>query len=174
MVKHLLIPTTTYHCCVNDCQIYRLECSEDTKCAVCGEDRYLTNSQNPRMTFTYKPLGPRLARWFCTDNVCKLLYSKQEVANGKLGDFTDGSIYKSWFEEGGLFENMEETLTVSLALFTDGLNPNKSIATQKSMLPLILALLNLPVNVRQILGPMMLLVLFQEPKQKNQNILILI
>ncbi|CAG2238093.1 unnamed protein product [Mytilus edulis] len=132
MVKHLLIPTTTYHCCVNDCQIFRLEHSDNIKCSVCDEDRYLTNSQNPRKTFTYMPLGPRLARWYGTDNVCKLLYSKQEVANGKLGDFTDGSIYESWYEEGGVFENMEESLTVPLALFTDGLNPNKSMATQKN------------------------------------------
>ncbi|VDI69941.1 Hypothetical predicted protein [Mytilus galloprovincialis] len=156
MVKHLLIPTTTYHCCVNDCQIFRLDHSDNIKCSVCDEDRYLTNSQNPRKTFTYMPLGPRLARWYGTDNVCKLLYSKQEVANGKLGDFTDGSIYESWYEEGGVFENMEESLTVPLALFTDGLNPNKSMATQKSMWPLILTWLHLPVNVRQILGPMML------------------
>ncbi|CAC5407278.1 unnamed protein product [Mytilus coruscus] len=61
MVKHLLIPTTTYYCCVNDCQIYRFEHSEDIECAVCDEDRYLTNSQNPRKAFTYMPLSPRLA-----------------------------------------------------------------------------------------------------------------
>ncbi|CAG2232640.1 unnamed protein product [Mytilus edulis] len=116
MVKHLLIPTTTYHCCVNDCQIFRLDHSDNIKCSVCDEDRYLTNSQNPRKTFTYMPLGPRLARW------------RLQMENLAILQMDP---YESWYEEGGVFENMEESLTVPLALFTDGLNPNKRTKTEE-------------------------------------------
>ena len=102
------------------------------------------------------PIGPRLVRMFGDANICKLIYSKPDICNGRLADITDGSIYKSWYADGGVFANMEEANTVPLALFCDGLNPHKSMATQKSMWPLILTWLNLPIKLRTTLGPMML------------------
>lgn len=125
------------------------------------------------------PVGPRLARWYGTSELCKLLYSKPYVANGKIGDFTDGDQYKSWYEEGNIFSNSEEAETVPLALFCDGLNPNRSMATQKSMWPLILTWLNLPIHVRTLLGPMMLVGIIpgtktEEPKHLDPYIDVLV
>ncbi|VDI64678.1 Hypothetical predicted protein [Mytilus galloprovincialis] len=160
MIKPMIIETKRYDACVNDCLLFCKtsdnDHSLDRECTKCGEPRYKAESFSARKTFTYMPIGPRLSRIFGSDNICKILYSRQDLCNGKLTDITDGKIYKSWYEDGGVFQDMEESCTVPLALFCDGLNPHKSMATQKSMWPLILTWLNLPVNVRNILGPMML------------------
>ena len=95
------------------------------------------------------PIGPRLARWFGTDNLCKLLYAGECKTNGTLSDFTDGNLYHSWYQKGGVFEGMQEQKTVPLALFTDGVNPNKNMCAQKSMWPLMLTWINLPIAIRQ-------------------------
>ncbi|XP_052097487.1 uncharacterized protein LOC127732488 [Mytilus californianus] len=128
----------------------------DVECGKCGEANYSDHSPSARKTYTYMPLGPRLVRIYGDDYICKLMFSRPDLSNGKLSDIADGNLYKSWFQRGGVFEDTEERCTVPLALFCDGLNPHKSMATQKSMWPLMLTWLNLPIPVRYILGPMML------------------
>lgn len=66
--------------------------------------------------FTYMPLVPRLSRWFGTPHWCKLLYANKGTVNGTLWDFTDGKVYQSWFEEGGLFRGMKESHTIPLSV----------------------------------------------------------
>ena len=68
----------------------------------------------------------------------------------------DGNIYKQLYSEGSVFEGYEEERTVPLAVFTDGVNPNKNMNCQKSMWPILLTWINLPVQIRQMLGPMLL------------------
>lgn len=102
------------------------------------------------------PIGPRLSRLFGTPNLCKLLYANKVTVNGTLRDFTDGKVYQSWFEEGGVFHGRKESHTIPLSLFTDGVNPNKHMTSQKSMWPIILTWINLPFELRQLLGPMLL------------------
>lgn len=46
--------------------------------------------------------------------------------SGTLTDFTYGDLYKSWFREGSVFENMKEVHCVPLSLFADGVNPKKT------------------------------------------------
>lgn len=84
------------------------------------------------------------------------MYAKKVTVNGTLRDFTDGKVYQSWFEEGGVFHGMKESHTIPLSLFTDGVNPNKHMTSQKSMWPIILTWINLPFELRQLLGPMLL------------------
>lgn len=55
-----------------------------------------------------------------------------------------------------MFENMKEEHCVPLSLFADGVNPNKHQSAQKSMWPVMLTWINLPRNIRQVLGPMLL------------------
>ncbi|CAC5388972.1 unnamed protein product [Mytilus coruscus] len=145
LLKPLLIKTTTYDACVNDCQLFRKtnasDYSMDVECGKCGEARYSDHSPSARKTYTYMPLGPRLVRIYGDDNICKLMFSRPDLSNGKLSDIADGNLYKSWFQRGGVFEDTEERCTVPLALFCDGLNPHKSMATQKSMWPLMLTCL---------------------------------
>lgn len=157
LIKHLLIPLYKYDVCVNDCVVYRdnTEFAGLQSCPKCKEPRYFNGKV--RKSFTYMPLGPRLARWFGTFNLCKLLYAEKISVRGTLTDFVDGSLYNSWFQTGGVFEATEEPLCVPLSLFTDGVNPNKHTSSQKSMWPLILTWINLPRTIRQVMGPMLLM-----------------
>ncbi|XP_061190168.1 uncharacterized protein LOC133198027 [Saccostrea echinata] len=155
VIKHLLIPLVKYEVCINDCLLFRGAHADIDTCPECGEPRRVNG--RVRKTFTYMPLGPRLARWFGTSNLCQLLYADKIKIRGTLTDFTDGLLYKSWFQEGGVFEGWQEQLCVPLSLFTDGVNPNKHSSSQKSMWPLILTWINLPRNIRQFLGPMFLM-----------------
>ncbi|XP_062584302.1 uncharacterized protein LOC134246058 [Saccostrea cucullata] len=156
-ISPFLIPLEKYDACVNDCIVYRdsgaLLYSDLSDCPVCSEPR------KSRKIFTYMPLGPRLARWYETPNLCRLLYAEklQVRRDGILGDFTDGELFKSWFEPGEIFENKNPESCVPLSLFTDGVNPNKNSACQKSMWPIMLTWITLPPSIRQLLGPMLLM-----------------
>lgn len=96
LIKHLLIPLYKYDVCVNDCVVYR----DNTEFAglhsypKCKETRYFNGKV--RKSFTYMPLGPRLARWFGTFNLCKLLFAYKISVRGTLTDFVDGSLYNSF------------------------------------------------------------------------------
>ena len=67
-VNSYLLPADDYHCCVNDCVVYRNSVSGQHKdltvCPSCGEDRYLSGTQTPRKRFKYIPLPPRLRKMF--------------------------------------------------------------------------------------------------------------
>lgn len=154
LIKHLLIPLSKYEVCINDCVIFRDKHLDLDQCPSCGEPRRLNGCI--RKSFTYMPSGPRLARWFGTSNLCQLLFADKISINGTLTDFTDGDLYKTWFREGGVFENMKEEHCVPLSLFADGVNPYKHQSAQKSMWPVMLTWINLPRNIRQVLGPMLL------------------
>ncbi|XP_062612111.1 uncharacterized protein LOC134273911 [Saccostrea cucullata] len=158
LISPLLMPLQKYDACINDCVLYR-----DTKekqfvtlqsCPVCNEPR--TKNGITQKRFTYMPVGPRLSRWFGTTNLCKLLYANRLSVNGTVKDFTDGKLYSSWFQPGGVFEGVPESLAIPLSLFTDGVNPNKHMTSSKSMWPIILTWINLPIDIRQLLGPMLL------------------
>ncbi|XP_071135395.1 uncharacterized protein [Mytilus edulis] len=158
LIKPLLMPLQKYDACINDCILFR-SCdngnySDLASCPICQEPRKVKNSS--QKVFHYMPIAPRLNRWFGTSNLCKLLYANKVYSNGKLCDFTDSNVYKNWYTDQGVFGDHEEQQTVPLALFTDGVNPNKHLSTQKSMWPLLLTWINLPVQIRQLLGPMLL------------------
>ena len=90
LISPLLMPVEKYDACINDCVIYRdssqLQYLSLSECPVCQEPR------KTRKVFTYMPLGPRLARWYDTFNLCKLIHSKKISVSKKgiLRDFTDG------------------------------------------------------------------------------------
>lgn len=77
------------------------------------------------------PIGPRLSRWFGTENLCKLIYEKtltvsRSENNEVIRDFTDSEQFHSWFKAGQVFENLGKNSCVPLSLFTDGVNPNRN------------------------------------------------
>ena len=115
------MPVEKYDAYINDCvidqdssQFQYLSLSE---CPVCQVRRI------SRKIFTYMPLGPRLARWYGTFNLCKLIHSNKISVSKKgiLRDFTDGELFNSWFQHGQVFGGNEPDLCVPLySLFTDG------------------------------------------------------
>ncbi|XP_062595076.1 uncharacterized protein LOC134256449 [Saccostrea cucullata] len=171
-VAPFLMPLEKHDVCINDCVIFRdsgdLKLARDNVCPKCSEPR-MENGKS-RKIFSYMPIGPRLARWFGTSNLCKLIYEKTITYSGSnrdvvLKDFTDSSQFHSWYAKGQVFEEMDKQLCVPLSLFTDGVNPNRNSACQKSMWPIILTWITLPTSIRQLLGPMMLMGII--PSGKN-------
>lgn len=173
LIAPLLMPLQKYDVCINDCVIFRdsgeYEYANLNECPQCLEPR--KENGKSRKMFTYMPIGPRLSRWFGTENLCKLIYEKtltvsRSENNEVIRDFTDSEQFQSWFKAGQVFENLGENSCVPLSLFTDGVNPNRnSSACQKSMWPIILTWITLPPSVRRLLGPMMLMGII--PSGKN-------
>lgn len=126
MIKHLLIPLSKYEVCINDCVIFRDKHLDLDQCPSCGEPRRLNGCV--RKSFTYMPIGPRLARWFGTSNLCQLLYADKISINGTLTDFTDGDLYESWFREGGVLKIWKKNIVFpSLYLRMEWIQINTSL-----------------------------------------------
>ncbi|XP_063437818.1 uncharacterized protein LOC134718894 [Mytilus trossulus] len=177
MIKPSLIPIKQYKCCVNDCKIYPMN-DNIRECSVCDESLLYKDTNRCKKTFSYMPVVPRLARWFGTKNLAKILYAKKLDTNGKLCDYTDGQIFQAELNNG-IFKDTDVEHCVPLALFTDGVNPNKNNAAQKSMWPIILTWISLPQEIRYLLGPMMLVGIIpgngrKEPKSLDPYITILV
>ena len=75
LIPPLLMPVEKYDAYINDCvidqdssQFQYLSLSE---CLVCQVPR------KSHKIFTYMPLGPRLARWYNSFNLCKLIHSNK-------------------------------------------------------------------------------------------------
>ena len=92
MIKDFLIPLERYHACANDCQIFK---EGETICPSCGSQRYERN-QVPAKQFIYYPLGPRLARYFGTENFAKILqtHCTLEEAESIISDITETENWK--------------------------------------------------------------------------------
>ena len=136
----------------------------------------ITDQRN--ISFHYMPVIPRIVRWFGTKNLAKVLHGDRLKTNGVLRSYTDGNIFQIELSTG-VFKDTEESSSVPLALFTDGVNPNKNVAAQKSMWPIILTWITLPQEMRYLLGPMMLVGIVpghgrKEPKSLDQYIQVLV
>lgn len=68
--------------CASMTVIFRDKHLDLDQCPSCGEPRRLNGCV--RKSFTYMPIGPRLARWFGTSNLCQLLYADKISINGTL------------------------------------------------------------------------------------------
>ena len=78
------------------------------------------------------PIGHRLARWFGETNLAKLVQAGALELNSEIADFKDGTEYQAWFQDDGLLAGYGDG-GIPLGLFTDGMNPNKNPALQRSM-----------------------------------------
>ena len=99
-VNHLISPVHDYHCCTNDCIIYRDglngKYEKLTKSPVCNENRYCENS--PRKTFKYILLEPRLRRWFGNETSSAMLQSHQQHKGKirKVFSIHQSEAWKEW------------------------------------------------------------------------------
>ena len=124
------------------------------------------------------PIVPRIARWYGTKNLAKILHSSKLKTNGHLSSYADGAIFKQQLSNG-VFKDSNQVNCVPLAIFADGVNPNKNQTVQKSIWPLILTWITLPQELRYILGPMMLAGIIpgygrKEPKSLDPYINVLV
>ena len=83
-----IVPVETYHCCINDCVVYR-KCSDgdfqDIEiCPTCGEQWYEQASCIARKVFKYIPILPRIRRMFGNKDMSKIL---QDHANIRVNTY---------------------------------------------------------------------------------------
>ena len=153
MIEPFLIPVQRFKCCINDCKIFPI-LDKTSVCPDCDESLLYSNKRCKK-TFQFMPIVPRIARWYGTKNLAKILYANKLQTTGKLSSYTDGKIFQNQMSDG-IFKKHGPENCVPLALFADGVNPNKNQTIQKSIWPLIVTWITLPQELRYILGPMML------------------
>lgn len=81
IIRPYLVPEVVFHGCINDCILYRGKYKDSVVCPTCKEPRF-GSKNNPRRTFHYLPLGPRLVRNFGTEDISFLLQSHGGMGGG--------------------------------------------------------------------------------------------
>lgn len=146
LIEPFLITPVTFHVCPYDCIIFRGKHAEVDTFPVCQAKRF-TVAQEPARRFTYLPLGPRLQQLFGTAVLCEIVQSHAcQEAHTCMYDIHDSPTWAAAYSPDGQFEG--DPRGVSLALCTDGVNPFSQNRVTYSMWPIVLALLNLPRQVR--------------------------
>ena len=174
LIKEPLSPIKEYHCCVNDCVVFRKTSTGDyetlSKCPRCEEDRYLPDTTIPRKRFKYMPIETRVRRLFSDAQVSKLLQTHC-VPDSEPSDVIDtihkSEAWTSWYKSNGMFKGNCRAL--SFALCMDGLNPFAQEKTAYSTCPMTLVVLNFPHHIRMRAGSMILTGLIPGPREPKQT-----
>lgn len=159
-IKPYLSPVKEYHCCTNDCVIYRDSQNGNfeqlTRCPVCGEDRFCENGK-PRKVFKYMSIITRIKRLFSDATTSELLqghFNPSTPSRSAVANIHESNAWHDWYKEDGLFHG--DTRSICFAFCTDGLNPFAQHKNNYSMWPMFLIPLNLPQHIRSKSGAMML------------------
>ena len=181
-VQAFLSPVKDYHCCINDCVVFRKSHVGDythlSRCPRCDEDHYKEGTTIPRKRFKYLPLETRVRRLFSDKVTSKLLQSHCELETSDTNVVTaihQSEAWKSWYISEGLFEGEHRAL--SFALCMDGLNPFSRERSVYCTCPIFLVILNLPHRIRMLSASAMLTGLIagpNEPKDTNPYVDVLI
>ena len=173
LLKPYLSPVTEYHCCINDCIVYRNSGAGSFEklcsCPVCGAPRYQSDGLSPQKRFKYLSIKTRLQRFFGNRNMSELMQKHgQSSSLSVVTNIHQSTAWREWYSYSGVFKG--ESRSVSFALCTDGLNPFAHGKAQYSMWPIFLVPLNLPLQVRIKPGAMFLTGIIPGPKEpKNMD-----
>lgn len=156
MIESYLVKPVTYHACPNDCVLFRKQCGDDKVCPKCAAPRYKC-SDTPNRKFTYLPLGPRLIRMFKNKKTAELLQSHSggSKARTRMFDIHDSPVWAKAYSDDGVFEG--DCRGISLGFCTDGVNPFNHTKVAYSMWPIMMTLLNLPREKRNLFENILLL-----------------
>ena len=171
LIQPLLLKPLVFHACPNDCILFRNCYAESTHCPHCKSPRY-KQANIPNRKFIYLPLGPRIERMFKDKTMAKILQmhhgsSLESFTN--VYDIQDSPYWKSLYSNSGIFKG--DKRGISLAFCTDGVNPfsHYDLRVSYSMWPIMMTLLNLPRDRRNLFENILLLGIIpgngkQEPK----------
>lgn len=170
LIKPFLSPAKQYHCCINDCVVYRNSNAGEyeglSKCPVCNEERYEAGTMIPRKQFKYISVATTLRRLFGNSSMSKLLQDHvSKTGNNIVSSIHQSKGWKAWYSSEGVFKGDHRGL--AFAICTDGLNPYAHEKTTYSMWPIFLVPLNLPHHVRMKVGSMLLTGIIPGPKEPN-------
>ena len=143
--------------------MYCKEFSKNTQCPHCSENRYDDGTHNPRKTFKYLPLLPRIQRWYGNPVLAKLLQSHLKPESEVIDDLHQSPAWKARYSKGGIYE--DDTRALSFSFCSDGLNPFAHEKVTYSMWPITLSILNLPKNIRTKFGSLLLVGIIPGPKE---------
>lgn len=172
-VKPFLSPIIDYHCCVNDCIIFRDsdagEYAKLIKCPKCDEDRYEPGTKIPRKRFKYFPLENRVRRLFSNQKTSQLLqnHTLPDSSTNVITDIHQTETWKSWYNSTGMFAGDNRSLSFAVCL--DGLNPFAREKNSYSVCPMFLTILNLPPHIRRLAGSIMLTGLIPGPHEPKST-----
>jgi len=158
LIEPFLIEPEVFHACEKDCILYRKEHKEAVVCPQCNSPRYKHGRVAARK-FTYLPLGQRILRMFADKNFSKALQSHPgstatEPAH-EMYDIHDSPAWKEAYSDDGVFKG--DKRGISLAICTDGVNPFSHAHVKYSMWPIMVTVLNLPRNIRNLFSSVILL-----------------
>ena len=146
-----------YYVCINDCIIDRnsgnAKYADLNMCPVCNESRYYKSKRlHPKRTFSYIPVGPRLARLYGERNLAKLIQSHpgDEYDEDIMWDIHHSPAWKELYSADGHFHG--DKMGIALAFDMDGINPFHDTGILYSMTPMMLTILNLPRHIRNTFG----------------------
>lgn len=162
IIEPFLVKPIEFHACPNDCTVFRGENLHLDSCPACETARFIKPGV-PAKRFLYLPIGPRLERLFGTANLSELLQSHiNRNFCGKLFDVQDAVSWKSAYSVGS-------ERGISLSLCTDGVNPFSHNRVSYSMWPIVMAILNLPRNLRLSFGNLLLVGIIPGNGTKEAN-----
>lgn len=135
----------------------------------CTAPRY-KHSNIPNKKFIYLPLGPRLSRIFKNKKTAKELQSHSGGLSIKtrMFDIHDAPVWAQAYSSDGVFKG--DCRGISLGFCTDGVNPFNHSKVSYSMWPIMMTILNLPREKRNLFENILLLGIIpgngsKEPKQ---------
>lgn len=154
-VNSFLTPVKEYHCCVNNCVVYRNSASgmydDLDACPKCSESRYKdSNGKIPRRRFNHLPLELRLRRLFGHKTTSQLLQQHSECRGTtptSVSNLHESIAWKEWFDPKGTFQGQQQGVAFGICL--DGVNPYSKEHTCYSMWPIVWFPLTLPESMRR-------------------------
>lgn len=162
VIEPFLVKPLLFHCCPNDCIVYRGDYAERDRCPICDTSRY-TRGLIPAKPFTYLPIGPRLVRLFGTSNLAQIIQSHSSEFHPLMYDIQDSPAWRNVYDNDGVF--LGDPRGISLSLCTDGVNPFQKDHVTYSMWPIVLTVLNLPSDVRHLFSNFMLVGIVPGPSE---------
>ena len=171
IMERFLVKPVTIHACQNHCILYRKQYANDKECPQCGAPRY-KYSNIPKRKFIYLPMGPRLIRRFKNRKTSEelQLHCEGSAAKSTMHDIHDSPVWAKAYSADGIFKG--DYRGISLGFCTDGVNPFNHSKVAYSMWPIVMILLNLPHETRNLFENVLLLGIIpgngaKEPKHLN-------
>lgn len=170
-LEDFLAPTVEYHCCINDCVVFRdsetEKLAESKQCPKCFEPRYKEGSI-PRKRFFHLPLESRLKRMFSQEFTARLfqehLNENDVLASAhSVSTIHNTDTWKEWYSDQGIHKGDRKAL--SLGICSDGLNPFAKEKSTYSMWPIVIFPLNFPSSIRRVSSSMFLVGIIPGPKE---------
>lgn len=175
-IQAFLSPVKDYHCCINDCVVFRDsvagEYSKLSQCPKCNEERYRQGTKIPQKRFKYIPLESRIRRLFADKKTSQLIQShslsSSNLRNNKIVDSIHCTeAWRALYSSTGFFQGDPRGL--SFAICMDGLNPFSREKNSYSTCPILLVIVNLPQQIRMLSGSIVMTGLIPGPKEPKNT-----